>query len=186
MDSELVALIAEHRIINFFKPTYNRSGKVPKNIYWVKLKSNKLRLEISKIESTKNTLYKFGPFTSYSKAIYYKQSIEEIFQLIKCKKNNARKEKCDISLLLNSQCACIENFSLENYLIQKNEEFKNYFENLDINISEIKKIIKNYSKNLDFENAQKYKLLLSTLVEHQEFSDLFNKILQESFLIFPL
>ena len=58
LDSELVALIAEHRIINFFKPTYNRSGKVPKNIYWVKLKSNKLRLEISKIESTKNTLYK--------------------------------------------------------------------------------------------------------------------------------
>ena len=180
LDSELIALIAEHRIINFFKPTYNRSGKVPKNIYWVKLKSNKLRLEISKIESTKNTLYKFGPFISYSKAVNYKKSIEEIFQLIKCKKNNARKEICDISLLLNSQCACIENFSLENYLIQKNEEFKNYFENLDINISEIKKLIKNYSKNLEFENAQKYKLLLSILVEHQEFSDLFNKILQNN------
>ena len=180
LDSELVALIAEHRIINFFKPTYNRSGKVPKNIYWVKLKSNKLRLEISKIESTKNTLYKFGPFTSYSKAIYYKQSIEEIFQLIKCKKNNARKEKCDISLLLNSQCACVDNFSLENYLTQKNKEFKKYFENLDIKILEIKKLIKNYSKNLEFENAQKYKLLLSTLEEHQEFSDLFNNILQNN------
>ena len=180
LDSELIALIAEHRIINFIKPTYNRSGKVPKNIYWVKLKNNKLRLEISKIENTKNTLYKFGPFTSYSKADNYKKSIEEIFQLIKCKKNNARKEKCDISLLLNSQCACIENFSLDNYLIEKNEEFKNYFENLDTNISELKKLIKNYSKNLEFENAQKYKLLLSILLEHQEFSDLFKKITQNN------
>ena len=180
LDSELIALIAEHRIINFIKPTYNRSGKVPKNIYWVKLKNNKLRLEISKIENTKNTLYKFGPFTSYSKAVNYKKSIEEIFELIKCKKNNARKEKCDISLLLNSQCACIENFSLENYLIQKNEEFKNYFENLDTNISELKNLIQNYSKNLEFENAQKYKLLLSILLEHQEFSDLFNKIIQNN------
>ena len=33
---------------------------------------------------------------------------------------------------------------------------------------------------MDFENAQKYKLLLSILVEHQEFSDLFNKILQNN------
>jgi len=62
----------------------------------------------------------------------------------------------------------------------KNEEFKKYFENLDIKILEIKKLIKNYSKNLEFENAQKYKLLLSTLEEHQEFSDLFNKILQNN------
>ena len=38
----------------------------------------------------------------------------------------------------------------------------------------------NYSKNLEFENAQKYKLILSILVEHQEFSDLFNKILQNN------
>ena len=43
-----------------------------------------------------------------------------------------------------------------------------------------KRQIKNYSKNLEFENAQKYKLLLSTLQEHQEFSDLFNKILQNN------
>ena len=85
-----------------------------------------------------------------------------------------------MSLLLNSQCACVDNFSLENYLTQKNEEFKKYFENLDIKILEIKKLIKNYSKNLEFENAQKYKLLLSTLQEHQEFSDLFNKILQNN------
>ena len=137
-------------------------------------------MKFLKLKIQKNTLYKFGPFISYSKAANYKRSIEEIFQLIKCKKNNARKEMCDISLLLNSQCACIENFSLENYLIQKNEEFKNYFENLDINISEIKKLIKNFSKNLEFENAQKYKLLLSILVEHQEFSDLFNKILKNN------
>ena len=65
-------------------------------------------------------------------------------------------------------------------LTQKNKEFKKYFENLDIKILEIKKLIKNYSKNLEFENAQKYKLLLSTLEEHQEFSDLFNKILQNN------
>ena len=32
------------------------------------------------------------------------------------------------------------------------------------------------TKNLEFENAQKYKLILSTLEEHQEFSDLFNLI----------
>ena len=44
LDNELVSLIAEHRIINFQKPQYNRSGKVSKNIYWVKLKSNKHKL----------------------------------------------------------------------------------------------------------------------------------------------
>ena len=71
-------------------------------------------------------------------------------------------------------------FQFRKLLNPKNEEFKNYFENLDINISEIKKLIKNFSKNLEFENAQKYKLLLSILVEHQEFSDLFNKILQNN------
>ena len=38
----------------------------------------------------------------------------------------------------------------------------------------------NYSKNLEFENAQKYKLILSILVEHQEFSNLFNKVLQNN------
>ena len=44
LDNELVSLIAEHRIINFQKPHYNRSGKVSKNIYWVKLKANKHKL----------------------------------------------------------------------------------------------------------------------------------------------
>ena len=89
-------------MINSFKTRFNRSGKISKNIYWVKLKNNKINLEISRLENTKNTLYKFGPFLSYSKAISYKMIIEEVFKLIKCKKNNSRKSKCDIATLLRT------------------------------------------------------------------------------------
>ena len=43
-------------------------------------------------------------------------TIEEVFKLIKCKKNNSRKSKCDIATLLGTECSCIEYFNFEEYL----------------------------------------------------------------------
>ena len=180
LDNELVSLIAEHRIINFQKPQYNRSGKVSKNIYWVKLKANKHKLEISKIKDTKNTLYKFGPFMKYSRAVIYKSSLEEIFKLINCKNNNSRKEKCDISTLLNSECACVENFNIEKYVKETKNEFLKYFKNIDKNLAKLKITIEQYSKNLEFENAQKYKQITAVLQEQKEFNELLNNITEEN------
>ena len=169
LSNELISLLAEHRMINSFKTRFNRSGKISKNIYWVKLKNNKINLEISRLENTKNTLYKFGPFLSYSKAISYKMTIEEVFKLIKCKKNNSRKSKCDIATLLGTECSCIEYFNFEEYLYKTKESFISYFDNLEKNINVIEKNVKNFSKNLEYEKAQKHHLIQNALEQQQEF-----------------
>ena len=76
LPNELISLIVEQRLINKFKPQLNRSGRIPKNIYWIKLKSNKSNLEISKIELSKNTIFQIGPFLSYTKAKNFKNFLD--------------------------------------------------------------------------------------------------------------
>ena len=99
LPNELISLIVEQRLINKFKPHLNRSGRIPKNIYWIKLKSNKSNLEISKIELSKNTIFQIGPFLSYTKAKNFKNFLDNRFETVRCKNNNSRKTKCDISKL---------------------------------------------------------------------------------------
>lgn len=182
LDNELTALIVEQRIINQHNPRFNRRGKFSRNIYWIKLKSNKTNFEISKIKNTPNTLFKIGPFLSYSKATNFKIMLSEIFNMINCKKNNSRKTKCDISILKNTQCACLETFDLNLYIKKLNDQIEIFFNELSTSIKKLKKEIDIYSKNLEFEKAQKFMNYFSLLDEFNYFRKMENLIVSKDSL----
>ena len=148
------ALILEQRIINQHNPRFNRRGKFSQNIYWIKLKSNKTNLEISKIKNTPNTLFKIGPFLSYSKAKKFKLMLNELLNLINCKKNNSRKTKCDISILKDTPCACVESFDINLYIQKLNIEIKLFFDEITKSITKLKEEVGIFSDNLEYEKAQ--------------------------------
>ena len=174
--NELLSLIAEHRLINKFKPQLNRSGRIPRNIYWIKLKSNKSNFEISKIELPKNTIYQIGPFLSYSKAKNFKYFLDNRFETVRCKKNNSRKSKCEIAIFLNSQCACIDSFNLEEYNNNLRKKLDLFFSNTDVEIKKLNDKLIFHSKEQNFEEAQKIKNNLSLLQNFLEFNSFIEKI----------
>jgi DNA polymerase-3 subunit epsilon len=176
LPNELISLIAEQRLINKFKPQLNRSGRIPKNIYWIKLKSNKSNLEISKIELSKNTIFQIGPFLSYTKAKNFKNFLDNRFETVRCKNNNSRKTKCDISILLNSQCACIDSFNLEKYNYNLRKKLDLFFSDTSKEVKRLNDKLNTYSKEQNFEKAQKIKNYLSLLQSFLEFNSFKEKI----------
>jgi len=176
LPNELISLIVEQRLINKFKPQLNRSGRIPRNIYWIKLKSNKSNLEISKIELSKNTIFQIGPFLSYSKAKNFKNFLDDRFETVKCKKNNSRKTKCDISILLNSQCACIDSFNLEEYNYNLRKKLDLFFNDTSKEVKRLNDKLNAYSKEQNFEEAQKIKNYISLLQNFLEFNIFREKI----------
>lgn len=179
LNNEITALILEQRIINQYKPKFNRRGKFSQNIYWIKLKNNKTNLEISKIKDTPNTLFKIGPFLSYSKANNFKFMLNDLLNLIDCKKNNSRKAKCDISILKDTPCSCIESFNIDLYIGRLNEQIELFFNELPNSIKKIKDEIQAYSDNLEFENAQKFMNYYSLLDEFDYFNKMENLIINK-------
>ena len=176
LPNELISLIAEQRLINKFKPQLNRSGRIPKSIYWIKLKSNKSNFEISKIELSKNTIFQIGPFLSYSKAKHFKYFLDNTFETVRCKKNNSRKSKCDTAILLNSQCSCIDSFNLEEYNNNLSKKLDLFFSNADIEVKKLKDKLNVHSKEQKYEEAQKIKNYLSLLQNFLEFNSFIEKI----------
>ena len=177
LDNELTALILEQRIINQHNPRFNRRGKFSQNIYWIKLKSNKTNLEISKIKNTPNTLFKIGPFLSYSKAKNFKFMLNELLNLINCKKNNSRKTKCDISILKDTPCACVESFDMNLYIQKLNIEIKLFFDEITKSITKLKEEVGIFSDNLEYEKAQilmNYQSLLNEYIYFQKLEQLIN------------
>ena len=176
LDNELIALILEQRIINQHNPKFNRKGKFSKNMYWVKLKDNKINLEISKIKDTSNTLFRVGPFLSYSKAKNFKNMLNELLNMINCKKNNSRKTKCDISILKDTDCGCMETFDFNLYIKKLHNQIELFFNDLTESINKLKKEVSTYSDNLEFEKAQEFMNYCSLLKEFDYFNKMENLI----------
>ena len=176
LPNELISLIVEQRLINKFKPQLNRSGRIPRNIYLIKLKSNKSNLEISKIELSKNTIFQIGPFLSYAKAKNFKNFLDNRFETVRCKNNNSRKTKCDISILLNSQCACIDSFNLEEYNYNFGKKLELFFNDTSKEVNRLNDKLNAYSKEQNFEEAQKIKNYLFLLQNFLEFNSFREKI----------
>ena len=179
LNNELLSLIVEHRLINKFKPQLNRGGRISTNIYWVKLKSNKYNFEISKVQSSNNTLFQIGPFLSYSKAKNFKFFLEHRLETIKCKRNNSRKSKCDISTLLDTECACLNSFDLKKYTKNLEKKLEIFFRNTDIEVENLKKEIATHAKSQNFEEAQKLKYYLSIFENYLELKNFKDKVFNQ-------
>ena len=172
MNNELSSLIVEHRLINKLKPSLNRSGRISRNIYWIKLKNNKHNFEISKLKNTKNTLFQIGPFLSYSKAKNFKKFLDYKFETLNCKRNNSRKSQCDISILLSTDCACIDSFDLDTYLVNVNEKLISFFKNKEKELEILINNLNQQSALQNFEEAQKlknFKIIFENYIEFENF-----------------
>ncbi len=172
LNNELSSLIVEHRLINKLKPSLNRSGRISRNIYWVKLKNNKHNFEISKLKNTKNTLFQLGPFLSYSKAKNFKNFLDYKFETLNCKRNNSRKTQCDISILLSTDCACIDSFDLDTYLVNVNEKLISFFKNKEKELEILINNLNQHSALQNFEEAQKlknFKIIFENYIEFENF-----------------
>lgn len=176
--NELLSLLAEHRLINYLKPRFNKSGKISKNIYWVKLKTNKNTLEISKINSDNNTFKKFGPFVSYSKAKSFKSVLNGLFPISECRNKTIKSKPCDFSILKDKPCACLEKFDQNKYLKDILNKFENFFFNLDLEVKNLSNQIRTYSDKHEYETAQVMKEALTTLNEYRLFQDFYNKLIK--------
>jgi len=176
LNNELSSLIAEHRLINKLKPSLNRSGRISRNIYWIKLKNNKHNFEISKIKNSKNTLFQIGPFLSYSKAKDFKQFLDFKFETLNCRSNNSRKSQCDISILLGTDCACVESFNLDTYLKNINEKLVLFFKNKEKELKNLTKELNQQSALQNYEEAQKLKNFIKILENYIDFEKFISNI----------
>ena len=145
----------------------------------MKLKSNKYNFEISKVQSSNNTLFQIGPFLSYSKAKNFKFFLEHRLETIKCKRNNSRKSKCDISTLLDTECACLNSFDLKKYTKNLEKKLEIFFRNTDIEVENLKKEITTHAKSQNFEEAQKLKYYLSIFENYLELENFKDKVFNQ-------
>ena len=177
LNNELSSLIVEHRLINKLKPSLNRSGRISRNIYWIKLKNNKHNFEISKLKNTRNTLFQIGPFLSYSKAKNFKKFLDYKFETLNCKRNNSRKSQCDISILLSTDCACIDSFDLHKYLMNVNKKLISFFKNKEKELEILINNLNQQSALQNFEEAQKLKNFKTIFENYIEFDNFISNIL---------
>ena len=177
LNSELASLIVEHRLINKLKPSLNRRGRISRNIYWIKLKKNKHSFEISKLKNSKNTLFQVGPFLSYSKAKNFKQFLDFKFETLSCKKNNSRKNKCDISILISTDCACVDSFDLEAYLKDIKEKLVLFFKNKEEELEILTKKLNQQSSLQNYEEAQKLKNFKTIFENYIDFENFISSVL---------
>jgi len=178
LSSELSSLIIEHRLINKLKPSLNRRGRISRNIYWIKLKKNKHSFEISKLKNSKNTLFQVGPFLSYSKAKNFKQFLDFKFETLSCKKNNSRKNKCDISILIGTDCACVDSFDLDTYLKGIKEKLVLFFKNKEKELEILTKKLNQQSSLQNYEEAQKLKNFKTIFENYIDFENFISSALK--------
>ena len=174
--NELEAIIIESRLINLLQPKLNRKGKKLKKIYWIKLKSNKPNLEISKLEDSRNTIFQYGPIIGFNLAQNIKQILNSQLQLVNCKKNNSRTSKCSDSILNNSICSCTTSFDLESYIYTSKVKLETFFENIESNLLIFQKNIKDLSDQLKYEEALTKKKYLDYLIKVNSFINFYNLI----------
>ena len=174
--NELEAIIIESRLINLLQPKLNRKGKKLKKIYWIKLKSNKPNLEISKLEDSRNTIFQYGPIIGFNLAQNIKQILNSQLQLVNCKKNNSRTSKCSDSILNNSICSCTTSFDLESYIYTTKVKLETFFENIESNLLIFQKNIKDLSDQLKYEEALTKKKYLDYLIKVNSFINFYNLI----------
>jgi DNA polymerase-3 subunit epsilon len=179
LNNELASLLVEHRLINKLKPSLNRSGRISRNIYWIKLKYNKHNFEISKLKNSKNTLYQLGPFLSYSKAKDFKKFLDFKFETLNCKRNNSRKSQCDISILLGTDCACVDSFNLDIYLKNVNKKLVLFFKNKEKELKILTKKLNQESALQNYEEAQKLKNFKSIFENYIDFENFTSNILNQ-------
>ena len=113
---------------------------------------------------------------SYSKAKNFKNFLDNRFATVRCKNNNSRKTKCDISILLNSQCACINSFNLEEYNYNLRKKLDLFFNDTSKEVKRLNDKLNTYSKEQNFEEAQKIKNYISLLQNFLEFNSFIEKI----------
>jgi len=174
--NELEAIIIESRLINLLQPNLNRKGKKLTKIYWIKLKSNKPNLEISKVEDSKNTIFQYGPIIGFNLTQNIKQILNSELQLVNCKKNNSRTSKCSDSILNNSICSCLTSFDLENYIYSTKVKLETFFENIENNLLIFQKNIKDLSDQLKYEEALTKKKYFDYLNKVNTFINFYNLI----------
>ena len=174
--NELEAIIIESRLINLLQPKLNRKGKKLKKIYWIKLKSNKPNLEISKLEDSRNTIFQYGPIIGFNLAQNIKQILNSQLRLVNCKKNNSRTSKCSDSILNNSICSCTTSFDLESYIYTTKVKLETFFENIESNLLIFQKNIKDLSDQLKYEEALTKKKYLDYLIKVNSFINFYNLI----------
>ena len=174
--NELEAIIIESRLINLLQPNLNRKGKKLTKIYWIKLKSNKPNLEISKVEDSKNTIFQYGPIIGFNLTQNIKQILNSELQLVNCKKNNSRTSKCSDSILNNSICSCLTSFDLENYIYSTKVKLETFFENIENNLLIFQKNIKDLSDQLKYEQALTKKKYFDYLNKVNTFINFYNLI----------
>ena len=174
--NELEAIIIESRLINLLQPNLNRKGKKLTKIYWIKLKSNKPNLEISKVEDSKNTIFQYGPIIGFNLTQNIKQILNSELQLVNCKKNNSRTSKCSDSILNNSICSCLTSFDLENYIYSTKVKLETFFENIENNLLMFQKNIKDLSDQLKYEQALTKKKYFDYLNKVNTFINFYNLI----------
>ena len=103
--------------------------------------------------------------------------LNELLNLINCKKNNSRKTKCDISILKDTPCACVESFDMNLYIQKLNIEIKLFFDEITKSITKLKEEVGVFSDNLEYEKAQilmNYQSLLNEYIYFQKLEELIN------------
>ena len=130
------------------------------------------------MENSKNTLFQVGPFLSYSKAKNFKQFLDFKFETLSCKKNNSRKNKCDISILIGTDCACVDSFNLDAYLKDIKEKLVLFFNNKEKELEILTKKLNQQSSLQNYEEAQKLKNFKKIFENYIDFENFISSALK--------
>lgn len=167
-NSEIDALLLEDTLIKKHKPKYNIRLKDDKKYPFIKLTNNE---EFPRVIFTRKIDEKgmyFGPYTDAKGVRKTLSFIRKIFPLRDCKSHKLPKKECLNFHICRCSGPCINNISKEeyNYYVDAAVEF------LKGNTENVEKFVEekmwNASKNEKFEEAAKWRDVLSFLKEVKE------------------
>ena len=181
VETETDALLLENNLIKKYQPRYNIMLKDDKTYPWICIKKERFPRVFSTRKMIKDGSEYFGPYTNVKTVYTLLELINGLFPLRNCNYDLA-----DKNIKSGKYKVCLE-YHLDNCL--GNCEGKQTEENYNKNIAAIRNILKgnfkdslvafksqmeDFAKNLYFEDAQKIKDKITTLMNYQSKSMIVN------------
>ncbi|RZP02965.1 MAG: excinuclease ABC subunit UvrC [Flavobacteriales bacterium] len=181
VETETDALLLENNLIKKYQPRYNIMLKDDKTYPWICIKKERFPRVFSTRKMIKDGSEYFGPYTNVKTVYTLLELINGLFPLRNCNYDLA-----DKNIKSGKYKVCLE-YHLDNCM--GNCEGKQTEENYNKNIAAIRNILKgnfkdslvgfksqmeDFAKNLYFEDAQKIKDKITTLMNYQSKSMIVN------------
>ena len=181
VETESDALLLENNLIKKYQPRYNVLLKDDKTYPWICIKNEPFPRVFLTRKLIKDGSDYYGPFTSVRTSRALLSLIKELYPLRTCNYNlsqdNIRNKKYKICLeyhIKNCKGACEGRQSEKDYL-KDIEEIKNIIKgNFKYSLQRFEALMHDFSSRSEFEEAQKIKEKLGSLVNYQAKSTIVN------------